>query len=110
MSISASYSGGAGFKYRTCGPAILIEVFRGCLQFAASVIRAIIALMMEAARTSETSVENQLRILQYIPEDSELHTRRHGNLKSHNLNVVNSAVHTAKLFSLYSCTCRLTSH
>jgi hypothetical protein len=28
--------------------------------------------MMEAARTSETSVDIQLRTLQYIPEDSEL--------------------------------------
>jgi hypothetical protein len=32
----------------------------------------IIALMMEAARTSETSDDNQLRTRQYIPEDSEL--------------------------------------
>jgi len=36
---------------------------------AASIIRA----MMEAARTSETSVDIQLRTRQYIPEDSELH-------------------------------------
>jgi hypothetical protein len=36
---------------------------------AASNIRA----MMEAARTSETSVDIQLRTRQYIPEDSELH-------------------------------------
>jgi hypothetical protein len=28
--------------------------------------------MMEAARTSETSVDIQLRTRQYIPEDSEL--------------------------------------
>jgi hypothetical protein len=33
----------------------------------------IIALMMEAARTSETSVDIQLRTQQYIPEDSELY-------------------------------------
>jgi hypothetical protein len=46
---------------------------------AASIIRA----MMEAARTSETSVDIQLRTRQYIPEDSELHTRRRENLKSH---------------------------
>jgi hypothetical protein len=39
--------------------------------------------MMEAARTSETSVDIQLRTLQYIPEHSELHTRRRKNLKSH---------------------------
>jgi hypothetical protein len=43
----------------------------------------LIALMMEAARTSETSVDIQLRTRQYIPEDSELHTRRRENLKSH---------------------------
>jgi hypothetical protein len=53
----------------------------------ASIIRAmsasIIALMMEAARTSETSVDNYFT-RQYIPEDkSELHTRRRENLKSH---------------------------
>jgi hypothetical protein len=37
----------------------------------AASIRAIV-LMMEAARTSETSVDIQLRTRQYIPEDSEL--------------------------------------
>jgi hypothetical protein len=42
-----------------------------------------LALMMEAARTSETSVDIQLRTRQYIPEDSEHHTRRRENLKSH---------------------------
>jgi hypothetical protein len=42
-----------------------------------------IALMMEAARTSETSVYNYFT-RQYIPEDkSERHTRRRENLKSH---------------------------
>jgi hypothetical protein len=43
----------------------------------------IIALMMKAARTSETSVDIQVRTRQLIPEDSELHTRRCENLKSH---------------------------
>jgi hypothetical protein len=39
--------------------------------------------MMEAARTSETSGDNYFT-RQYIPEDnSELHTRRRENLKSH---------------------------
>jgi hypothetical protein len=39
--------------------------------------------MMEAVRTSETSVDNYFT-RQYIPEDnSELHTRRRENLKSH---------------------------
>jgi hypothetical protein len=33
----------------------------------------LIALMMEAAHTSETLVHIQLRTQQYIPEDSELH-------------------------------------
>jgi hypothetical protein len=42
-----------------------------------------IALMMEAARTSQTSVDIQFRAWQYIPEDSELHTRRRENLKCH---------------------------
>jgi hypothetical protein len=32
---------------------------------------------------SETSVHIQLRTRQYIPEDSELHTRCRENLKSH---------------------------
>jgi hypothetical protein len=42
----------------------------------------IIALMMEAARITETSVDIQLRTRQYIPEDPELLTRRRENLKS----------------------------
>jgi hypothetical protein len=43
----------------------------------------IIALVMEATRTSETSVDNYFT-RQYIREDkSELHTRRRENLKSH---------------------------
>jgi hypothetical protein len=52
---------------------------------AASIIRAmnLITLKMEAARTSETSVDNYFT-RQYIPQDkSELHTRRRENLKSH---------------------------
>jgi hypothetical protein len=39
--------------------------------------------MMEAVRTSETSVDNYFT-RQYIPEDnSEHHTRRRENFKSH---------------------------
>jgi hypothetical protein len=41
--------------------------------------------MTEAARASETSVDIYLTTRQYIPEDSELHTRRRENLKSHEL-------------------------
>jgi hypothetical protein len=43
----------------------------------------VIVLMMGVARTSETSVDIQLRTRQYIPEDSELHNRRRENFKSH---------------------------
>jgi hypothetical protein len=43
----------------------------------------LIALMMEAAHTSETLVDIDLTTWQYIPEDSELHTRRRKKLKSH---------------------------
>jgi hypothetical protein len=39
-------------------------------------------LMMEAVRTSETSVSSETT-RRYIPEDSDLHTRRRENLKSH---------------------------
>jgi len=41
------------------------------------------ALMMEAARTSETSVDICLTTRQYIAEDSELHTHCRESLKSH---------------------------
>jgi hypothetical protein len=45
----------------------------------------IITLMMEAAHTYEMSVDIDLTTWQYIPEDSELHTHRRENLKSHNV-------------------------
>jgi hypothetical protein len=61
---------------------------------AASIIR----VMMEAARTSETSVDIDLRTRQYIPEDSELHTRRSENFKSHISQV--SHFHTRHLENL----------
>jgi len=38
---------------------------------------------MEAVRTSETSVQFNMTIRRYIPEDSKLHIRRPENLKSH---------------------------
>jgi hypothetical protein len=52
--------------------------------FQTYVLPPLTALMMEAARTSETSVDIQLRTRVYIPEDSQLPTRRRENLKSHN--------------------------
>jgi hypothetical protein len=42
----------------------------------------IITVMMEAVRTSETSVYSKAT-RRYIPEGSHLHTRRRENLKSH---------------------------
>jgi hypothetical protein len=41
--------------------------------YTASIITAKIALMMEAARTSDTSVNIYLTTRQYIPEDSKFH-------------------------------------
>jgi hypothetical protein len=48
------------------------------------------ALMMEAARTSETSVNFYQTTRRNNPEDSYLHTRRRENLKSHSLKHVSS--------------------
>jgi hypothetical protein len=45
----------------------------------------IIALIMEAVHTSETSVNFNVTTWCYIPEDSKLHTRRRENLKSHKI-------------------------
>jgi hypothetical protein len=39
--------------------------------------------MMEAVRTSETSVNFSVTTRRYIPEDSKLHTSHRENLKSH---------------------------
>jgi hypothetical protein len=47
-----------------------------------------IALMMEAASTSETSVRFYQTTWRNNPEDSHLHTRRRENLKSHPLGLV----------------------
>jgi hypothetical protein len=43
----------------------------------------IIALVMEAASTSETSVNLYQTARRNNPDDSHLHTRRRENLKSH---------------------------
>jgi hypothetical protein len=48
-----------------------------------SIIRTHIALMMEAANTSETPVNLYQTTQRNNPEDSYLLTRRHENLKSH---------------------------
>jgi hypothetical protein len=44
-----------------------------------------IALMMEAVRTSETSVNFNVTTWPYIPEDSKLHSHHHENLNSHKM-------------------------
>jgi hypothetical protein len=49
------------------------------------------ALMMVAVHTSAPSVDIELRTRQYIPEDSELHTRRRENLKSHKSRMITKA-------------------
>jgi hypothetical protein len=62
-------------------PCSHIEVYR---RFGgASIIRAMTALLTEAVRTSETSVNFNVTTWRYIPEDTKLHTRRCEDLKSH---------------------------
>jgi hypothetical protein len=41
--------------------------------------------MMGVVRTTETSVNFNVTTRRYIPEDSEPHTHRRENLKSHNI-------------------------
>jgi hypothetical protein len=48
----------------------------------------IIALTMEAASTSETSVNFYQTTWRYNPEDSHLHTRRRENPKFHKTSVL----------------------
>jgi hypothetical protein len=58
---------------------------------------------MEAVRTSETSVDNNFT-RQYIPEDnSEHHTRRRENLKSHEINHLLRPVPPALLLDDSAC-------
>jgi hypothetical protein len=60
-------------------------------------------LMMEAVRTSETSVDNHFT-RQYIPEDnSEHHTRRRENLKSYKNLPVDFAMTVRNRKSLENC-------
>jgi hypothetical protein len=47
------------------------------------VLKMAIALMMEAANTSETSINVYQTTRRNNPEDSHLHARRRGNLKFH---------------------------
>jgi hypothetical protein len=63
-------------------PCILVEVYR---RFRVACCLHHQALMMEAASTSETSVNFYQTTWHYNPEDSHLHSRRCENLKSHAL-------------------------
>jgi hypothetical protein len=57
--------------------------------------------MMEAVRTSETSVDNHFT-RKYIPEDnSEHHTRRRENLKSHDVKHVCLLKYSCPLLSMH---------
>jgi hypothetical protein len=51
---------------------------------------AVIVLVMEAVRTSETSVNFNVTTRRYIPENSKLHIRCLENLKSHMLRLSSS--------------------
>jgi hypothetical protein len=64
----------------------LVEVCYVSEVLADSIIRAI-ALMVEAASSSEKSVNFYQIVQQNNPEDSHLHTRRCENLKSHPITV-----------------------
>jgi hypothetical protein len=57
--------------------------------------------MMEAVCTSETSVDIQLRTRQYIPEDSELHTRHRENVKSHTRKDVVPSVESCQIDGVF---------
>jgi hypothetical protein len=68
-------------------PCYLVEVYRrfrgACCLHHPGDRSGIIALMMEAANTSETSVNFYQTAWRNDTEDSHVHTRRRENLKSH---------------------------
>jgi hypothetical protein len=78
-------------------------VFWDVLSYKIIVDRRFRGMIMEAARTSETSVDNYFT-RQYIPEDnSELHTRRRENLKSHKAVYCNEVVGSWTLSAVAQC-------
>jgi hypothetical protein len=79
-------------------PCSVVEVyqrFRGPCRFHLQ-FDELIALMMEAARTSETLVNFYQTTLRYKPEDSHLRTHRRQNLKSYK--VTAEFQHTSALY------------
>jgi hypothetical protein len=63
-------------------PRGLVEVYKRLRGASASIIGAIIALMMETVITSEMSINFYQITRRNSPADSHLHTRRRENLKS----------------------------
>jgi hypothetical protein len=59
------------------------------------------APMMEAVRTSETSLNFNATTRRYISQDSKLYTRLHENLKSHKLTHIITKSNGLKLFHNY---------
>jgi hypothetical protein len=65
---------------------LVTTALKGWMQNKVEVIAAsIIRMMMEAARTSETSVNFYQTTRRYNPEDSNLRTRRRENPKSYRI-------------------------
>jgi hypothetical protein len=71
-----------------------------CVHISTEATQRLTDLTKEAACTSETSVDIQLRTSQYIPEDSELHTRCREKLKSH-IGIMNLLIVQLPPFSCY---------
>jgi hypothetical protein len=81
-------------------PCSLVEVYQRfrepcCLHYQGDECPALPALMMEAARTSEMSVNVYQTTRRYNPEDSHLRTHSSGNLKSYYLTTLSVAQTTA---------------
>lgn len=59
----------------------------GIINVSERLVASIMVLVMVAVSTSETSVNFNQTTRCNIPEDSQLHSRRHENLKSHQIRV-----------------------
>jgi hypothetical protein len=59
-----------------------------------------LAQMMNAVRTSETSISCNETTRRYIPEGSNLNTRRRENLKSHKINQLISIIVVPVFFAI----------
>jgi hypothetical protein len=64
-----------------------------------------IALMMEAARSSETSLSFYQTTRRYNPEDSHLHTHRRENLKSYKVRIIQCLFFALHQFSCVIVPC-----